>query len=155
MKKSLTKALGMLPVILLLVGAANHFYLANTQHLSPWLGGGFGMFASTDVGSTRQVYVTAINSNADEHPVILVGQLEDLQQRARGLPDESQLDILAQATWKELEKEASEEQAPPLTSLRIEVWKTHFDADTLQPQQTQITLKNYDFNKKLTCLKNK
>ena len=64
------------------------------------------MFASTDVGSSRMLIVTAISKNAEEHPVELVGHLEELYLRARGLPNARQLDELALATWKELKKKA-------------------------------------------------
>ena len=148
MKNSFARFLGWLPIFLLLIVAAYHFFLVRTQHLSPWLGGGFGMFASTDVGSSRKLIVTAISKNGVEHPVKLMGHLEELHQRARGLPSSSQLDVLAHEIWKELDKENTENKEFPLISLRIEVWKTNYYAKSLQPYPTRIVLKEFDFEQK-------
>lgn len=147
MKNSFAKLLGWLPCFILLVVAANHFILTNTQHLSPWLGGGFGMFASTDVGPSRRIEVTAISKNGDETPVTLKRRYKDLKHKARALPNSNLLDALAQAAWKQLNKNTIDEKKPPITSIRIEVWKTHFDAKSLRPQQTKIALKTFDFNR--------
>ena len=146
MKNTFFKILGWLPCVLLVTVASNHFILVRTQHLAPWLGGGFGMFASTDVGSTRWITVTAVNENGDKHRVPLKGHLRDLKYRARNLPNASQLDALAQAVWKKLEKDAIEETESPLASLSIEVWKTRYHAKSLQPEQIQIALEYFDFN---------
>ncbi len=141
----LTRTLHWLPVILLLSIAANHFYLVNSQSLSPWLGGGFGMFANTDVDSTRVVFVTIGNDKGDEYPVTLEGEIDKLQQRVRGLPDNEQLTKLAMAVWKSLEQDRLEENTHPMTSLRIEVWKTIYHAETLQPQQIRIAHQQFSF----------
>ena len=145
MKNTFLKTLGWLPCILLLAGAINHFVLVQTGNLSPWLGGGFGMFASTDVGPSRLLVVTAMSENGDEYTVPLKGRLKKLKYRARGLPDRSQLEVLARATWEKLEKKPVDETGSPLASLRIEVWKTRYQAISLQPQQTQIALEQFDF----------
>ena len=145
MKNTFLKTLGWLPCILLLAGAINHFVLVQTGNLSPWLGGGFGMFASTDVGPSRLLVVTAMNENGDEYTVPLKGRLKKLKYRARGLPGRSQLEVLARATWEKLERKPVDETGSPLASLRIEVWKTRYQASSLQPQQTQIALEQFDF----------
>ena len=147
MRNAFFRILGWLPCVLLVVVASNHFMLVRTQHLAPWLGGGFGMFASTDVGSTRWIAVTAVSENGDEHRVPLKGQLRDLKYRARNLPNASQLDALAQAVWKKLEKDAIEETESPPASLAIEVWKTRYHAKSLQPEQIQLALEYFDFKK--------
>ncbi|NOQ15320.1 MAG: hypothetical protein GQ583_12695 [Methyloprofundus sp.] len=142
------RVFGWLPIFLLFIVVAQHFFLVRTQHLSPWLGGGFGMFASTDVGSSRKIIVTAISKNGEENPITLAGHLEELYQRARGLPSARQLDELAQATWKELERESVEGKEFSLALLRIEVWKTHYNVKSLQPEMAQIVLKIFDFEHK-------
>ncbi len=145
MKSTFLKTFDWLPCLLLLAGASNHFILVQTENLSPWLGGGFGMFASTDVGASRLLVITATNENGDEYTVPLKGRLKKLKYRARGLPAKSQLEVLARATWKKLEKKPIDESGSPLTSLRIEVWKTHYHATSLRPEQTQIALEQFDF----------
>ena len=146
MKNTFLKTLGWLPCILLLAGAINHFILVQTGNLSPWLGGGFGMFASTDVGPSRLLVVTAVKENGDEYTVPLNGKLKKLKYRARGLPGRRQLEELARATWDKLQKRPVDETESPLASLRIEVWKTRYQASSLQPQQIQIALEQFNFS---------
>ena len=103
------------------------------------------MFASTDVGPSRLLVVTAVNENGDEYTVPLKGRLKKLKRRARGMPGRSQLEVLARATWEKLERKPVDETGNPLASLRIEVWKTRYQATSLQPQQMQIALEQFDF----------
>jgi len=145
MKSTFSKILGWLPCILLLAGAINHFVLVQTGNLSPWLGGGFGMFASTDVGPSRLLVVTAVQENGDEDTVSLKGRLKTLKRRARDLPGRSQLEVLARETWENLERKPVYTTGSPLASLRIEVWKTRYQVNSLQPKQTQIALKHFNF----------
>ena len=49
-----------LPVILLVTVAFFQIGLANYSYLSPWSGGGFGMFSTTDVRSARHVHIYAV-----------------------------------------------------------------------------------------------
>ena len=44
-----------LPVILLVVLASSQLYLVHTESLSPWAGGGFGMFSTPDAPRSRTV----------------------------------------------------------------------------------------------------
>ena len=104
------------------------------------------MFASTDVGPSRLLVVTAVNENGDEYTVPLNGKLKKLKYRARGLPGRSQLEELARATREKLQKKPVDETESPLASLRIEVWKTRYQASSLQPQQIQIALEQFNFS---------
>lgn len=104
------------------------------------------MFASTDVPQSRLLVVTAVNENGDEYTVPLKGRLKKLKRRARGMPGRSQLEVLARETWEKLERKPVDETGSPLVSLRIEVWKTRYLANSLQPQQTQIALEHFNFS---------
>lgn len=104
------------------------------------------MFASTDVPHSRLLVVTAVNENGDEYTVPLKGRLKKLKRRARGMPGRSQLEVLARETWEKLERKPVDETGSPLVSLRIEVWKTRYLANSLQPQQTQIALEHFNFS---------
>jgi len=53
------KAILYLPTLLLVAIAVNQLILANFFSLSPWLGGGYGMFSTTDVGSNRHIHIYA------------------------------------------------------------------------------------------------
>jgi hypothetical protein len=84
------RLLACLPPALLLVGAENHFYLVSSHQLSPWLGAGFGMFATTDVGASRLLMVNTITAGGDRYPVTLNEPLSELAKRLRGLLDRTQ-----------------------------------------------------------------
>ena len=146
MRPLLRTTLVWVPVTLLLVGAANHFWLVHRYQLSPWLGGGFGMFSTMDVGSTRQVFVTAITPNGAEHPVTLREPLRGVMQRARGLPDRKQLATLAQATREALGDEGSGLDVAELAALRIEVWRTRFEPETLRPKLERLVTEQFEFD---------
>jgi hypothetical protein len=139
------KTFGWLPCILLLAGTINHFFLVRTGNLSPWLGGGFGMFASTDVAPSRLLFVTLVNESGEEYAVPLSGKLKKLKRRARGMPGKRQLEVLARETWEQLERNPIDKSGIPMDSLRIEVWKTRYRAGSLQPQQTKIALGQFSF----------
>lgn len=104
------------------------------------------MFASTDVGHSRLLIVTAVNENGDEYAVPLKGRFKKLKRRARGLPGRRQLEVLARETWERLERKPIDESGSLLASLRIEVWKTQYQAKSLQPLQTQIALESFSFS---------
>ena len=59
-KNGLYRLVYFLPVILLVTVAFVQIGLANYSYLSPWSGGGFGMFSTTDVGSARHVHIYAV-----------------------------------------------------------------------------------------------
>ena len=55
--------LSYLPIILFVIIAVHHFYWVHYSHLSPWLGGGYGMFSTTDYGPSRYTNVYALRDN--------------------------------------------------------------------------------------------
>jgi hypothetical protein len=92
--------------------------------LSPWKGGGFGMFATNDHGAFRSVRVVELAA-AGERPVALPGELERLRRHVREVPREANLRRLA---------EALRARAPGLGALRVEVWRTEFASRDLAPR---------------------
>ena len=104
------------------------------------------MFASTDVAPSRLLVVTAVNEDGEEYTVPLEGRFKALKRRARGLPGRSQLEVLARKTWERLERKPIDKTGSPLASLRIEVWKTRYQVNSLQPRQTQIALEHFAFS---------
>jgi hypothetical protein len=82
--------------------------------LSPWKGGGFGMFATTDHGAFRLVRVVEVGA-AGERRIALPSELDRLRRHARELPREANLRRLAEA-------------------LRVEVWRTEFSSADLAPR---------------------
>jgi len=118
-----------LPSALLVVLACAQIALAFAAGLSPWKGGGFGMFATTDHGGFRRVRAYAIGAEGE---------------RPLALPPELQRDALRAATWpaqcalrRVAEGLAESGAAAAAEAVRVEVWRTRFD-DALRPTQERI-----------------
>jgi hypothetical protein len=96
--------------------------------LSPWKGGGFGMFSSNDHGAFRQVYVFE-RSEAGERRVALPSELDRLRRHAREVPREANLRRLGIALRRAV---------PELGPLRIEVVRTEFAPSGLAPSRVPL-----------------
>ncbi|HEX2486506.1 MAG TPA: hypothetical protein VHQ66_14445 [Myxococcota bacterium] len=107
------RALPWLPLGLLLAVAASHAALVRCCALSPWLGGGFGMFSTIDAREVR-----ALRGGAE---LRLPRSLADEADRAATLPTDARLHALALA----LRRQAEHGGAP----LRVEAWETRFGPD--------------------------
>jgi len=96
-----TKLLVLAPTILLCAIAARQFWLATTDTLSPWKGGGFGMFATNDSPGNRFVRITGFTSEGEQVRVSIgtaaIGLRPDLMSRLRSYPGEHDLQSLADA----------------------------------------------------------
>jgi hypothetical protein len=116
-----------LPCWLLLGVALSQLWLTQAEGLSPWLGGGFGMFSTTDVGSRRHVHAVARYPGL-ELELPRPPELADLEERTRALPSEARLRELARA-WAPF---APREYGSPRT-LVVQVFGTRFDPVSLVP----------------------
>jgi len=96
-----------LPVVLILV-ALTQITLAHTRDLTPWKGGGFGMFASVDLLSYRPLQAEFVTDAGpvpiDVHDFRDAGdRARKLYTNARGLPDDRRLTQLStlmfEAEW--------------------------------------------------------
>jgi hypothetical protein len=108
-----------LPGALLAALAATQIALAYGAQLSPWKGGGFGMFATNDHGSFRGVRVFALRAGGEER-IEVPPELRRAELRVRELPSERALRRLAEALAGE---------APDAAALRAEVWRVEFDGE--------------------------
>jgi hypothetical protein len=108
------------PPVLLAVVAATQMGLALYGNLSPWKGGGFGMFASVDGTPFRSVriFVSAPDRSAE---LEVPPSLEDLAARAATFPSGRALDALARRV---LDRERR--HGRPAEAVRVEVWRTDF-----------------------------
>ena len=84
-------------VVLIALGVAIHQFVATeTTALSPWKGGGFGMFASTDSPGTRFVRAEGITTDGQRIRIDAFDGLErNIKRRWRSRPLEAQLESLA------------------------------------------------------------
>ena len=116
---------GLLPVALLVAVAGAQVTLATTAGLSPWKGGGFGMFSTTDDGGRRyvRVFVDAVDRSEE---IAISPSLEDAARRAELLPRNAQLSRLAQ-----LVVERERRHRRPVDTVRIEAWRIEYARETL------------------------
>ena len=115
----------LLPVALLLAVACAQVTFVRTAGLSPWKGGGFGMFSTTDDSGRRRVRVFVSASERSEEMAI-PPSLDDLARRAAVLPTDGLLSRLARAV---VQREARYRR--PVDTVRIETWRIDYAPDTL------------------------
>jgi hypothetical protein len=112
----------------LLIGVALHqIFLVETQGLSPWSGGGFGMFSSVDAGSTRHLHAFQIRPGIHRE-VRPPESLDDEVRRMLTLPSPQRMRDVAIA----LAEVSTRDHGAP-ASILIQVWHTRYDPDTLVP----------------------
>ena len=126
------------PIILFVVIAAHHYYWVHHAHLSPWLGGGYGMFSTTDYGPTRYIRVYALQDNIIQEQIEIPERLTMLARKTRGLPDDNNVRSLA----LEIENYLNAHQhGYPL--IRVEVWTSQYDTETLRPTYQKLNMIDY------------
>ncbi len=114
------------PTLLVWVGATQ-IALTRTADLSPWLGGGFGMFSNIDSRSARHLVVLA------ESPGLWLErevpeELSEAEERVRALPTQTRLRAFAERMLR-----VERERVPDLRRLRVQLWRTTFAPGTLAP----------------------
>ena len=114
-----------LPVGLLLAVATLQLTLARNAGLSPWKGGGFGMFSTTDDAGRRHVRVF-VNAAERSEELAIPPSLQDLASRAAVLPTDAALSRLARGV---VAREARYHR--PVETVRIETWRVEYAPQTL------------------------
>jgi hypothetical protein len=85
-----------LPSLILVGVAIVQIYLAHTVNLTPWKGGGFGMFAAIDSPSMRVIAVEALTEEGEVINLDLFRTLSpSITRRLRSLPRKSDLAEIA------------------------------------------------------------
>ena len=115
----------LLPVSLLVVVACAQVTLATTAGLTPWKGGGFGMFSTTDDGGRRYVRVFVSGVERSEE-IAISPSLQDAARRAAVLPRDAELSRLARRV---VERERQHRR--PVDMVRIETWRIEYAPETL------------------------
>ena len=126
----MNKGIIYLPTIVLVLIALSQIVLASFYNLSPWLGGGYGMFSSTDVGKNRHIHIYA-NSPGIKKELLYPEDLKDFVIRTKSFPTDRNLKALAQRIL-EIEDDNT------LTSIEIKVWKSQFIPKTLHPSSKML-----------------
>jgi hypothetical protein len=127
-----------LPSLILIIVAVSQVALARTVALTPWKGGGFGMFSTLDHGAFRGVDVVVEapdRSEAQEVPP----SLEEMAARAATCPAEWLLVRLAEGV---VARERRYER--PVTRVTLTVWRTDFNPATLHATEKASRVFVYD-----------
>lgn len=110
----------LLPTVLLLAVAVTQVGLVKVADLSPWKGGGFGMFATTDGGSFRYVRLF-VDAPGRSEEMNVTTSLEMAAVRAQLFPSTRFLTRLGEAVGaRELR------QGRDVATVRVEVWRIEF-----------------------------
>jgi hypothetical protein len=121
-------ALRAAPVLLLLTIAAGQQWLARRHALSPWLGGGFGMFSTLDALAARHLHAF-LWTEESRIEVEVTGPLAPLRDRALALPSEANLRALARALARSAPGSSS-----AVLRVEIQVFGRRYDPRTLEPE---------------------
>ena len=102
--------------VLLMVIACLQLYLAHVHDLTPWKGGGFGMFCTVDSRGARFLRIYLMTDEG-ETPVKIPRHLYSQVREVRSIPTAERLERLAtelaQATWVPLEYDPFEPYISP------------------------------------------
>jgi hypothetical protein len=127
-----------LPALLLTLVAVSQIAVSKSIGMTPWKGGGFGMFSTLDHGAHRGVDVlieAADRSEAQEIPP----SLEEIAARAITCPADWLLRRLAEGI-------AARERryGRPVRRITLTVWQTEFNTLTLQANERPLRTFVYD-----------
>ncbi len=114
-----------LPSVILVLVASLQVVLARTEALSPWSGGGFGMFSTLDHGSQRHLHAFVLRPGLRREvvpPAALAGAIAS----AMTLPTEARLRHIATAL-----ADTPTPDYGPATGVQVQVWRARFDPETL------------------------
>jgi hypothetical protein len=125
------------PVALLLGVACMQIALARTADLSPWKGGGFGMFSTTDDAGRRHVRIFVSAAERSEE-ITITPSLADAASRAAVLPSDGELSRLA---YLVVDRERRNRR--PVEEVRIEAWRIEYATDTLAA--THRLIRRFDY----------
>jgi hypothetical protein len=125
------------PTTLLLAVAATQLVLSFTMTLSPWKGGGFGMFASVDGLSTRAVRVRLAGPDRSEE-LIVPPSLEELAARTATFPHGAALERMADAVAAREHR-----QGRHVDSVTVDVWRAAYSS-TLDATWTRLATRTVD-----------
>ena len=119
------RCIAAVPAAVLIVIACLQVTLTRTIGLSPWKGGGFGMFSTTDDAGRRRVRVFVSAPERSEE-IAISPALEDLADRAAVLPGDWQFTRLARRVV-----EREQRRGRPVETVRVECWRIDYAPDTL------------------------
>ncbi len=121
-----------LPAALLLTVAVTQVVLARVADLSPWKGGGFGMFATNDGAAFRYVRLF-VDAPGRSEETNVTESLEMAAVRAQLFPSHRFLTRLAKAVAARELREGRD-----VATVRVEVWKIEFADQPLRASEHRL-----------------
>jgi hypothetical protein len=115
----------MAPAILLCVVAGAQLRLTRTEHLTPWKGGGFGMFSTNDDGVSRPMGIRVSGQGGDRE-IDIPASLSGEAYRTSQLPSKRRLTRLGREIAA-LERA----EGAPVSRVHLAVWRMSYDPRTL------------------------
>jgi hypothetical protein len=119
--------------------ASGQIALTYLTPLSPWKGGGFGMFATLDGRPFRYVRMFVRAPERSEE-LAVPSSLEELAASAEILPSDQRLERLARAVVAREHR-----RGRPVEEVRLDVWRVEFGAGSLAPSDR--LLRRYVFRR--------
>ena len=129
------------PALLLVVVAVVEFGLSRASDLSPWLGGGFGMFASDDSGDGRRLVARMVGPDGGARRLLLRDDGDDpgpdAIDRGRDFPAVFLGDLAARLADRARRRQPD---LHPCQAWRVEVAvaRRRLDPATLRPTWTEL-----------------
>jgi hypothetical protein len=126
-----------LPAVVLTIVACGQVVLARLEGLSPWKGGGFGMFSTTDDAGRRDVRIFVTAPGRSEE-LAIPPSLQEAARRAAIHPSDRQLARLARRVV-ERERRAARD----VSEVRLECSRIAYAAGTLSASTVPIRVFTY------------
>lgn len=90
----IARAIALVPAAVLAAVAVGQMVVAYSSDLSPWKGGGFGMFSTIDSPGARVVRAFLLREG-EQLPVVMPDALREFEMEARTHPSQKRLDEIA------------------------------------------------------------
>ena len=124
--------LSLVPAILLSIVAAAQVRLTRTEQLTPWKGGGFGMFSTTDDGVGRPMGIRIMGPGGDRE-IAVPEPLAAQAYRASLLPSRRRLSRLGHDV-----ADLATSRGAEVTRVRIAVWRMSYDPRSLAAEPVVV-----------------
>ncbi len=109
--------------------ACTQLWAARATGLSPWLGGGFGMFSSTDNWARRHLHAWAVSPGV-RREIDVPPEAGRLARVTLALPTSARLRRLAVVLAADLARDVE--------TVELQVWAPRFDRETLAPSSVLL-----------------
>lgn len=123
--------LSVVPALLLCLVAVVHLQLTRLAGMAPWKGGGFGMFSTTDSGTSRKIGIR-VSTGDQDRLIPLSSELGGGFYPAAILPTKGRLRQLARQVA------SVESRGAAVTRVHIAVWRVTYDPVSLTPRQDLV-----------------